>query len=216
MIFSRHLLFALALMGLFWNWLLAGESLVGALAFPFMLAYLGFLFFDRFQKIRPLLLAFLLGLLVFSPFVLQKTDESFGDVPVAVKAATQFVLQGKNPYAENFSGTDLDKVLPGEQAYWNRMGQEYNALSSFVYFPSVFWVSAPFAFFFSGQPMALLSLALLLMVLLAGLLWFSGPALESFWIVVFLTPFSVISLLSGHVVDFWMLLLAVLFFGFYY
>lgn len=63
------------------------------------------------------------------------------DTLIATEAAAQVWMQGQNPYAADFTKTELGVLAQNEEEirYWNGLGLENNpALHHFAYFPSSF------------------------------------------------------------------------------
>ena len=69
------------------------------------------------------------------------------DALIIMESAGQLFLDGKNPYAETYFGTELQKIddLNEERVYWKKLGLDHNpAMYHFVYPPGAFLIPAAF------------------------------------------------------------------------
>lgn len=128
-----------------------GRIIFGFLLFLLALFVLVGLFVSnplpRYFVVFIILAVFLLGGMraATDPRMMEGVPVMVYDSAVSVEEAALFFLEGKNPYATDFFGTQLDYFDAREQAYWSGFGLDHAPyLYHYAYFPVSFLFPAPF------------------------------------------------------------------------
>ncbi len=144
---------------------------IQSIAFLNLLIFFGSAFFKQYKKIIlvTIVLAIFLNqinifLVIFSGFEFNNSD-----INTIVHVASQKLLNGENPYATDFHGTEMEQYLKLYDNDWQRLGYNYFAIDTFAYFPGIFLLSIPAHILF-GQ----LSIYYLIVILIIGMIFFAS------------------------------------------
>ncbi len=111
------------------------------------------------------------------------------DINLAVKVSAQTLLNGKNPYATTFYGTELDFGLERDGKFWEQYNKSYFAMEKFVYPPAIFMLSVPFYLIFGKISIQALYLTLIIINLFVIASFFKKKEnLITALVLIFLTP----------------------------
>ena len=181
------------------------NSVIGALSAILFIFFLCSAFLKNHKKIMLIIVIFSI-VMHFYPLLFQiKNYDPFFvyDINILVKAGTQKLLSGENPYSTTFYGTEMDAALLKDGPFWISHEKSYFAMEKFVYPPGIFLLTVPFYLLFSEiSVLALYFVMLILDILLISTLIKDMQKATIALVLLFLNPIFIFSSKFNSIVDF--------------